>query len=284
MKNLIKSVFFGLISVILATSCDMESNSDTSIKAGHAKVNFYLIDAPANYDEVWIEVLSVEVLMKGNNEDNGSAWINLPYESQDQKINLLSLTGGTSEHLGELEVPAGEISQIRLILGEDNYLMQGGNRLDLKTPSAQQSGLKLKVDKPLNEGIAYDLVIDFDASRSIVKAGNSGQYILKPVLRVIAEESATIEGTVLPLAAGPVVVSAFIEEDSVGTFADENGKFVIRGLKAGDYTLIFTPNEDYQEKTLEDPVTTQLGQVINIGPVELKEAEEEEPEENEEGE
>ena len=283
MKNLIKSVFFGLISVILATSCDLESNSDTSIKAGHAKVNFYLIDAPANYDEVWIEVLRVEVQMKGNNEDNGSAWINLPNESQDQKINLLSLTGGTSEHLGELEVPAGEISQIRLILGEDNYLMQGGNRLDLKTPSAQQSGLKLKVDKPLNEGISYDLVIDFDASRSIVKAGNSGLYILKPVLRVIAEESATIEGTVLPLEAGPVIVSAYIDQDSVGTFADEDGKFVIRGLKAGAYKLIFTPNDDYQEKTIED-IMTQLGQVNNIELVELEEAVEEEPEENGEGE
>lgn len=278
-----KTVFLGLFAVIFAASCDMESNSDTSIKAGHAKVNFYLIDAPANYDEVWIEVLRVEVLMKGNNEDNGSAWINLPYESPDQKINLLSLTGGTSEHLGELEVPAGEISQIRLILGEDNYLMQGGNRLDLKTPSAQQSGLKLKVDKPLNEGISYDLVIDFDASRSIVKAGNSGQYILKPVLRVIAEESATIEGTVLPLEAGPVIVSAYIDQDSVGTFADEDGKFVIRGLKAGAYKLIFTPNDDYQEKTIED-IMTQLGQVKNIELVELEEAVEEEPEENGEGE
>jgi hypothetical protein len=283
MKKFINSVFLVLFALVFATSCDMESNSDSPIKAGHAKVNFYLIDAPANYDEVWIEVLSVEVLMKGNNEENGSAWINLPYEGDDQKINLLSLTGGNSEHLGELEIPAGEISQIRLILGEDNYLMQGGNRLDLKTPSAQQSGLKLKVDKPLNEGISYDLVIDFDASRSIVKAGNSGQYILKPVLRVIAEESATIEGTVQPLEAGPVVVSALIEEDSVGTFADESGKFVIRGLKAGDYTLIFTPNEGYQEKTL-DEVTTQLGQVKNVGLVELDEAVEEEPEDSEEGE
>jgi hypothetical protein len=281
MKNFIKSVFFGLITVILATSCDLENNSDTTMKAGHAKVNFYLIDAPADYDEVWIDVLSVEVLMKGDQEDNGSAWINLPYESNEQKINLLSLTGGNSEYLGELEIPAGEISQIRLILGEDNYLVQGGNRLDLKTPSAQQSGLKLKVDKPLNEGIAYDLVIDFDASRSIVKAGNSGQYILKPVLRVIAEESATIEGTVLPLEAGPVTVSAVIDQDSVGTFADDSGKFVIRGLKAGNYKLIFTPNEGFQEQIRED-ITTELGEVNNIGLVELDEAIEEEPEQNEE--
>lgn len=274
MKNLIKSFFLGLAAILVATSCDMER--DESIAEGNAKVNIFLIDAPADYDEVWVEVLGVEILPKGGNESNESAWINLPYEKNDQKINLLSLTGGASEHLGEVEVPAGEISQIRLLLGDDNYIMQNGQRLELKTPSAQQSGLKLKVDKPLNPGISYDLVIDFDASRSIVKAGNSGQYILKPVLRVVAEESATIEGTVLPLEAGPVVVSAIIEEDSVGTFADDNGLFVIRGLRGGNYTLVFTPNEGYQEKVVED-IITELGQVTKLDLVELEEVVEEQP-------
>ena len=278
MKNLIKSFFLGLAAILVATSCDMER--DESIAEGNAKVNIFLIDAPADYDEVWVEVLGVEILPKGGNESNESAWINLPYEKNDQKINLLSLTGGASEHLGEVEVPAGEISQIRLLLGDDNYIMQNGQRLELKTPSAQQSGLKLKVDKPLNPGISYDLVIDFDASRSIVKAGNSGQYILKPVLRVVAEASATIEGTVLPLEAGPVVVSAIIEEDSVGTFADDNGLFVIRGLRSGNYTLVFTPNEGYQEKVVED-IITELGQVTKLDLVELEEVVEEEPEEGE---
>lgn len=278
MKNLIKSFFLGLAAILVATSCDMEG--DESIAEGNAKVNIFLIDAPADYDEVWVEVLGVEILPKGGNESNESAWINLPYEKNDQKINLLSLTGGASEHLGEVEVPAGEISQIRLLLGDDNYIMQNGQRLELKTPSAQQSGLKLKVDKPLNPGISYDLVIDFDASRSIVKAGNSGQYILKPVLRVVAEASATIEGTVLPLEAGPVIVSAIIEEDSVGTFADDNGLFVIRGLRGGNYTLVFTPNEGYQEKVVED-IITELGQVTKLDLVELEEVVEEEPEEGE---
>lgn len=278
MKNLIKSFFLGLAAILVATSCDMER--DESIAEGNAKVNIFLIDAPADYDEVWVEVLGVEILPKGGNESNESAWINLPYEKNDQKINLLSLTGGASEHLGEVEVPAGEISQIRLLLGDDNYIMQNGQRLELKTPSAQQSGLKLKVDKPLNPGISYDLVIDFDASRSIVKAGNSGQYILKPVLRVVAEASATIEGTVLPLEAGPVIVSAIIEEDSVGTFADDNGLFVIRGLRGGNYTLVFTPNEGYQEKVVED-IITELGQVTKLDLVELEEVVEEEPEEGE---
>lgn len=249
------------------------------ISDGHARVNVFLIDAPASYDEVWIEVLAVQILTKGNDESNESAWINLPYEKNEQKINLLSLTGGNSEHLGEVEVPAGSISQIRLLLGEDNYIIQNGQRKDLKTPSAQQSGLKLKVDKPLTAGVSYDLVIDFDASKSIVKAGNSGLYILKPVLRVVAEELATVEGTVLPLEAGPVRVSAIMEKDTVGTFTDENGLFVLRGLKGGTYTFWFVPNaEGFEDFLLEEiPLTT--GQTTKLEPITLEEVPEENPEE-----
>lgn len=272
MKNQINSLFMGLSVLLFAASCDMQ-NKQFSSADGNAKVNVYLIDAPANYDEVWVEVLGVEILPKGRNEDNGSSWINLAHEGADQKINLLSLVGGNSAHLGEIEVPAGEISQIRLLLGDDNYIMKEGQRLNLTTPSAQQSGLKLKIDKPLNPGISYDLIIDFDAAKSIVRAGNSGQYILKPVLRVVAEESATIEGTILPLEAGPVEITAILGEESFGTFTDESGKFVLRGLKTGTYKLEIVPNEGYVVVTLDD-VEAETGKVKLIDPIQLEEVEE----------
>ncbi|SIS51556.1 DUF4382 domain-containing protein [Belliella pelovolcani] len=271
MKTKLKTLNAVLLAVlaVFAFSCRMEDDS-ANISEGMAKVNVFLVDAPADYDAVWVEVLAVEILPKGENENNGSAWINLANEaSDDNMINLLELTGGNSAHLGEIEVPAGEISQIRLILGDNNYLVQGDRQIDLKTPSAQQSGLKLKVDKPLQAGIAYDIVIDFDAGRSIVRAGNSGQYILKPVLRVVAEESATIEGAVLPLEAGPVNVAAIIGEDTVSTFTSDNGSFMIRGLRAGNYSLFVVPNEEYQELLVED-VETTLGQVTNVGTIELE--------------
>lgn len=271
MKTKLKTLNAVLLAVlaVFAFSCSMEDDN-SNISEGMAKVNVFLVDAPADYDAVWVEVLAVEILPKGENENNGSAWINLANEaSDDNMINLLELTGGNSAHLGEIEVPAGEISQIRLILGDNNYLVQGDRQIDLKTPSAQQSGLKLKVDKPLQAGIAYDIVIDFDAGRSIVRAGNSGQYILKPVLRVVAEESATIEGAVLPLEAGPVNVAAIIGEDTVSTFTSDNGSFMIRGLRAGNYSLFVVPNEEYQELLVED-VETTLGQVTNVGTIELE--------------
>jgi hypothetical protein len=265
MKNLIYSISAMLAMVFFLVSCDDKDDMQSS---ANAKVNVYLIDAPAAYDEVWVEVLGVEFLPKGESEENGSAWITLGHEGEDKKLNLLSLVADNPFYFGEIEVPAGEISQIRLLLGDDNYIMDGEQRIDLTTPSAQQSGLKLKIDKPLEAGISYDLVIDFDASKSIVKAGNSGNYILKPVLRVIAEASATIEGTVLPLEAFPVQVSAIIGEDTVGTFTDENGMFTIRGLKTGSYALLVEPNELYQVKKVEG-IETTVGEVTKPEPIQL---------------
>jgi hypothetical protein len=53
---------------------------------------------------------------------------------------------------------------------------------DLETPSAEQSGLKIKIDK--NLGFTTDsLTLDFDADKSILETGN-GKFILKPVIKV----------------------------------------------------------------------------------------------------
>ncbi len=46
----------------------------------------------------------------------------------------------------------------------------------MKTPSAQQSGLKLNVHEEFLQGVAYEYIIDFDAARSIVKTGNGQVY------------------------------------------------------------------------------------------------------------
>lgn len=261
----------GLLSLLFLVSC----NDQEAIMDGLARLNVSLIDAPADYDEVWVEVLAVEVRPGKANDSDETAWISIPNDSDDKKIDLLTLTGGNSAYLGSAEVPAGKISQIRLILGDDNYIMQDGNRIDLTTPSAQQSGLKLQVNKELLAGIQYNLVIDFDAAQSIVKAGNSGKYILKPVLRVVAEESATIQGTVLPIEASSAIYG-IKDLDTLATFTDDSGNFVLRGLEAGEYRVEIHPNAPYLGDTLFN-VPAVKGEITVLDPVELeKESTEEE--------
>ena len=53
----------------------------------------------------------------------------------------------------------------------------------MDTPSAQQSGLKINLNKILVQDSLNDVLLDFDANESVVEKGNGG-YSLKPVVRV----------------------------------------------------------------------------------------------------
>jgi len=257
---------------LVALSCSSDEDKPSE---GSAKVNFHLVDAPAAYEEVWVEVLAVRVKMDVDGVDDDledetdeSSWVEITYD-EGQPINLLDLTGGKSELLGSEEFPQGEIEQIRLILGENNYVVKNGERHDLKTPSAQQSGLKVKVDEDIQGGMTYDLIIDFDAAMSIVEAGNSGQIILKPVLRAYLDEiSSGIMGQVLPLEARPVQVTAQGEEETINTFVDASGNYRITGLDDGVYTLTFLPNESFAEVLVEG-VVVEDGKITTVDPITL---------------
>ncbi|WP_057937050.1 DUF4382 domain-containing protein [Algoriphagus resistens] len=270
-----KNIFSYLVLTGLALVAMSCSSDDDNPNSGSARVNFYLVDAPASYDEVWIEVLAVRVKVdqdgvddEMDEDDDESSWVEITYD-ESQPINLLELTGGNSELLGAEDFPEGEIDQIRLILGEDNYVIKNGERHELKTPSAQQSGLKIKVDEDIDGGMTYDLIIDFDAAKSIVEAGNSGQIILKPVLRAFLDEAAAgITGQVLPLDAQPVQVTVNDGDDQYNTFVDENGNFKIIGLDDGIYSITFSPNELYFPTSIED-VQVVDGEITSIDPVTL---------------
>ena len=271
MKNIFSYLLMAGLTVF-AMSC---SSDDDNPNGGSARVNILLVDAPASYDEVWVEVLAVRVKVDEDgiddddiDDDDDSSWVEIVYD-QSQPINLLELTGGNSEHLGTEDFPEGEIDQIRLILGEENYVIKNGERFEMKTPSAQQSGLKIKVDEHIEGGMSYDLVIDFDAAKSIVEAGNSGQIILKPVLRAYLDEVSTgLMGQVLPLEAQPVKVTAQGEGEEMNTFVDANGNYKITGLDNGTYSLTFTPNELYAP-IVSSGVIVEEGKLTSVEPITL---------------
>ncbi|MEB2778902.1 DUF4382 domain-containing protein [Algoriphagus sp. C2-6-M1] len=267
-----KNLFSYLLTAGLAFFAMACSSDDDNPSGGSARVNFYLVDAPASYDEVWIEVLAVRVKVdedgiddQMNDDEDESSWVEITYD-ESQPINLLALTGGNSELLGTEDFPEGEIDQIRLILGENNYVIKNGERFDMKTPSAQQSGLKIKVDEEIHGGMSYNLIIDFDAAKSIVEAGNSGQIILKPVLRAYLDEvSAGIMGQVLPTEALPIQVTVQHGEETMNTFADASGNYKITGLDDGIYTLTFTPNELFDIRVVEG-IVVEDGKITTVDP------------------
>ena len=226
-----------------------------------AQVKFILVDAPGDYEEVNIDLR--DVLINRSVDDTG--WESIG-NVQQGIYNLLKYTGGFEALIADTELPAGEIKQVRLLLGPNNTikLKNATSAIPLDTPSAQQSGLKLKFNTVLTAGITYTFILDFDADKSIVKAGNSGKYNLKPVIRVTTEAlSGAISGKVtFPTGVTALSVTATLTSDITKTYStqtDDDGDFFIKGVLPGSYNLTF-------EKSITDSITLVTSLVV-ITPV-----------------
>ena len=229
----------------------------------NARIEVWLTDAAGDYQAVNVDVQGVEI----NSAEGEQGWQSLAITPK--VYNLIELANGNETFLGDLELPGGRISQIRLILGDSNTVVDKDTiEHELKTPSAQQSGLKIQVHQVLAEGITYKILLDFEAGKSVVKTG-SNNYILKPVIRATTEaQDGAIKGSVSP--AGVVAVSLMAADTVVTTTStDEAGKFLIRGLDAGTYKLVFDAGSDTPDIEKAD-VSVSVGEVTDIGVISMQ--------------
>lgn len=219
---------------------------------GDGTMRFAITDAPAcGYDHVWVTVEKIGVNTSASASETDGGWQYLTLATP-RRIDLLTLTNGVLEELGTMPLASGHYSQVRLVLSSNTaggatpanaVQPTGGAVTDLKTPSAQQSGLKLQANVDVTAGQMVDLVLDFDACKSVVKAGNSGQYLLKPVVSVVPRVVSGINGVVATptLTLSTTTVSAQQNGAIVrSTSPDANGNFSIPYLAAGTYTLVIT--------------------------------------------
>jgi hypothetical protein len=256
MKKLIVLILFVSFAVF---SCKKETITDNN--TGTARLTFRLTDAPAAFDKINIHIIGAQAIIN-------DSIINLSVK--DGIYNLLDFVNGKDTVIVDQQIPAGTLSQIRLILGDNNTIMTGAMSHGLTTPSAQQSGLKLNVHADFLKGIAYEYIIDFDAARSIVMTG-SGKYILKPVLKVFTKViSGAISGVTYPVKAKPLIYAISSQLDTVSTFSDTlTGNFMFRGLTAGTYKLSFSPLSPYRDTTLQN-ITVINGQFTKLDTLKFK--------------
>jgi hypothetical protein len=257
----VKMSLFNWIAIacfgIALTACDSDEKN--------ARLQVWLTDAPGDYEAVNIEVIGVEVHVGEGEGESG--WKSL--DAETGIYNLLELTNGLDTLLGEIEIPAGKISQIRLKLGNENSIRIDGEEYDLSTPSGQQSGLKLQVHETLSAGITYKILLDFDVARSVVVTGDE-TYKLKPVIRTITEAAdGAIKGKVNPKEATPAVYAIAGIDTVATTFADSTGAFLLRGLDGGIYEVSIVPNSGYLP-VLKENVSVSVGTVTDLGVIEIE--------------
>lgn len=190
MKNMfMKTVSLGAMVVIAACSQKVsESPSDSSASAlsnaEKAVVSFNLTDAPnKDLKSVVVDIDHMEVVVAGAGKAG-----RLILAQGLGPVDLLQLQNGVTLPLQDVEAPAGiRIQQIRLVLKPSgHYAVKGDDSIcELKTPSAQKTGVKIILTNKVQfeAGHHYNIVMDFDALKSVVVQGNGG-CLLKPVLKL----------------------------------------------------------------------------------------------------
>src|SRR5688500_5284131 len=120
-----KTIGFFILSIaVLACSSEDSQN---------ARLEIRLTDGPGEYEEVNVDIQGIEI--HADNGEVASGWKSL--NVQRGVYNLLELSNGIDTLLSAVELPAGRVSQIRLLLGENNSVKIDGQELPLTTPSAQ---------------------------------------------------------------------------------------------------------------------------------------------------
>ena len=239
---------FACAAVLGLAGCSKDADNGNEMSS---KLEVRLMDAPGSFRSVVLDVRQIEVHLKEEKDPDG--WKTLGFTPQ--AINVLEYVNGRSALLVSEDFAPGDLKELRLILGPDSYVIgTDGQRYELKTPSGQTSGVKLRLEKvTLRQRSTFQLLLDFDVAKSIVERGNwkpgndkKERYLLKPVIRVVAQDlAAGIRGTVTPAAALPQVLAiraTILGPDTVSTSADASGAYQLSGLAAGTYRVEFFPS------------------------------------------
>ena len=213
-----------------------------------------LTDAPAcGFDEVNVTVSKVRVHQSSSAGDKAAGWTDITLDPP-RKINLLNLNDPTQpnfalESLGETPLAAGHYTQLRLGVVSNtgnqplaNSVVLSGTTTEiaLDTPGGIHTGIKLIHQFEVGSGQRVDLLLDFDACKSIVQTGST-TYKLQPVIKVIPTQLNGINGF-LDNTLTNVLVSAQQNGDIVRqtVMNTQTGEFFLGHLAPGTYDVVIT--------------------------------------------
>ncbi len=263
-----RSVLFPLLAgALFLGACEASTGS---LEPGEARLTVQLTDAPGDLKEARVKVSKI-ILQGAGTGDSTSARQEFTVTSGEW-INLLDLAGGKLQNLvSGVTVQPGTYSQLRLVV-DGAYVVTRDNKVyatsgaalpsgvtstgELKCPGCAQSGFKVIFPGGITVADATTLLIDFDVNQSFGhEAGNSGKFILKPVLigtrRTEGTQPGSIGGTVslaqgvaIPACGGQATLdlTRFVPTATSGTTLKTGtttaaGAYTIGAVAPGTYAL-----------------------------------------------
>ncbi len=151
-------------------------------------------------------------------------------------------------------------------MGTNNSVIVNSVSHALTTPSGQQAGLAVQMNKSIEGGNGYSVLLDFDANQSIVM--NGLDYQLIPVVRnVDATLNGSVRGSITPIGS-VAVITATGGGKSYSSVAAANGEFLVAGIPAGTYTVVVRPALPMLPVTI-NAVVVAVGASTSVGIVTL---------------
>lgn len=228
----------------------------------------YLEDAPADFRSITVNITSVELL-------GPAGWEALPL--QQTAVSLLTLTGGVSLKLAEGFIAPGDYTRLRITFRQTgNQLIQrieGADQTFTLTLEEADAARELALDVKAGGGSRNFLIVDMDATRSIVGDGQEN-YALVPYLTLIdLSHWGAISGAIATSTGTAIAERMHIEVTSDGgnvTYSFTNpasGRFFVR-VVPGTYTMRIIPAAEsgYLEHIVDNLVVRER-QAVMLGPV-----------------
>jgi hypothetical protein len=250
-----------VLTLTFLQSCEKPSKFKSQLQVDEPrKVSVFLTDGPMDLKNVFIDVQKVEIKIDNDSSsssdndddddkddddhlsdsDEHGEWKTLVFEPK--VIDVLKLQNGAEMLLGSIEV-LKDVEKVRVTLGPNNTVVDENDVThNLVLNNTTNNLLYIKIgdddcDKDDSTN-SEEIRVDFDLSKSIQFL--NGKYYLKPKLHSFSNSGyGEIEGKVLPEGIkAKVTISNGQGEPSIG-YPDKKGRFKVRGLKAGTYSVLF---------------------------------------------
>jgi hypothetical protein len=125
------------------------------------------VNAIGDFKNLDISISNVVMYLGGDEEKR------IEFRPEIQTVNLTDLQGNRAQEIWRGDVPEGEYNKVFLEVSQVSGILLDGREVEIKLPSG-----KLQISKPfrVESGEVTCYVYDL----TVVEAGKSGQYILKP--------------------------------------------------------------------------------------------------------
>jgi hypothetical protein len=109
----------------------------------------------------------------GNATDDGAGW--MEYDVDNVTVDLTQLQGSKATRLTQFDVPSGTYTKVFVHVSDVHGTLKDGESTTVKLPSD-----RLQLTRNFRVGAGDDVDFVFDVS--VVEAGRSGKFVLKPVV------------------------------------------------------------------------------------------------------